>query len=130
MRYQRDHNAVGTSGMMRSGQVIPLRSIRETFNQLSVDPRGRTGQSDEAVVSHGDSGAGPSQAPLRAGLTDTIKTSGNICVSGNEHTHSSDECVGVALPYTFKRRTYMNVQRHVHSYSECPREHTLGAMKF
>ena len=48
----------------------------------------------------------------------------------NIHTHSSDECVGVALPYTFKRRTYMNVQRHVHSYSECPREHTLGAMKF
>ena len=77
MRYQRDHNVVGTSGMMRSGQVIPLRSVRETFSQLSVDPRGTTVQSDEAVMSHGDSGAGPSQAPLRAGLTDTIEAAGN-----------------------------------------------------
>ena len=59
-----------------------------------------------------------------------VLTKEHVCVSGNEHTHSSDECVEVALPYTFTRRTYMKVQRHVHSYRECPREHTLGAMKF
>ena len=68
-----------------------------------------------------DGGAGGAGSEVGTGI---------VCVSENEHTHSSDECVGVALPYTFKRRTYMNVQLHVHSYSECPREHTLGAIKF
>ena len=53
----------------------------------------------------------------------------NVSVSGGERTRSYDEHAAVAHPYTFMRRTLMDVQLHVRSRSGRKCEHAMPASK-